>query len=177
MRRSWHTVPAAITALPPDGNRTATEPLPAIGKVRAHPADLGIVAAPAAPPDRRGRAPEMARVLLVEDNDDIHDPTALRLELNGHDVVAVADAGEARVVGSEQAFDVAVLDIELPDTDGIALLRQLRSAPPTAHLPVVFYTAHSSAEVAARAATLAQAYLTKEQSLNRLLDTIAAVLR
>ena len=101
--------------MPPDGNRTATERLPAIGKVPARPADRDIV----------------ARVLLVEDNDDIHDPTALRLELNGHDVVAVADAGAARVVSSEQAFDVAVLDIELPDTDGIALLRQMRSAPPT----------------------------------------------
>ena len=119
----------------------------------------------------------MARVLLVEDNDDIRDTTALRLELNGHDVVAVADAGAARVVSSEQAFDVAVLDIQLPDTDGIALLRQMRTAPTTAHLPVVFYTAHSSAEVAARVAPLAEAYLPKGPSLNRLLDTITAVLR
>jgi len=117
----------------------------------------------------------MARVLLVEDHDDIRDTTALRLELNGHDVVAVADAGAARVASSEQPFDVAVLDIQLPDTDGIALLRQLRSGPATAHLPVVFYTAHSSAEVAARAAPLARAYLTKGPSVSPLLDTIASV--
>jgi CheY-like chemotaxis protein len=118
----------------------------------------------------------MARVLLVEDIDDIRDTTALRLELNGHDVVAVADAGAARVVSSEQAFDIAVLDIQLPDTDGIALLRQMRMAPTTAHLPVVFYTAHSSAEIAARAAPLAEAYLAKGQPVRRLLDTITSVL-
>ncbi|HEU5107176.1 MAG TPA: response regulator [Micromonosporaceae bacterium] len=119
----------------------------------------------------------MARVLLVEDNDDIHDLTALRLELNGHDVVAVADAGAARVASSEQAFDVAVLDICRPDTDGLALLRQMRAAPTTAHLPVVFYTAHSTAEIAAKASSLAEAYLTRGQPVSRLLDTIAAVLR
>lgn len=114
----------------------------------------------------------MAHVLLVDDDDDIRDNTTLRLQMHGYDVTAVADAHAARTAAAGHTFDVAILDIDLPDTDGITLLRQLRAQARTATLPVLVYTAHWSAAVAAEATPLADAYLTKSQSLTRLVQTI-----
>ena len=114
----------------------------------------------------------MARVLLVDDDPDIRDTTALRLQVGGHEVVAVPDADSALSETHQGRFDVAVLDIHLPDTDGLALLRHMRADQATRDLPVIFYTAHWSAAVAEQGCALADAYLTKGQSLSRLLDTI-----
>jgi CheY-like chemotaxis protein len=112
----------------------------------------------------------MARVLLVDDDEDIRDTTAMRLRMLGHDVVAVTDAPAARAAGKQ--FDVAVVDIQMPGTDGITLLHQLRAEPGTARLPVIFYTAHWSAAAAAEAAPLADVYLTKSQPMSRLVQAI-----
>ncbi len=114
----------------------------------------------------------MAHVLLVDDDDDIRDNTTLRLQMHGYDVTAVADAHAARTATAAHTFDVAILDIDLPDTDGITLLRQLRADKNTATLPVLVYTSHWSAAVAAEATPLADAYLTKSQSLARLVQTV-----
>jgi len=114
----------------------------------------------------------MARVLLVDDDPGFRDTTARRLEVEGHDVVAVPDADAALDQAGRRAFDVAVLEVQLSGTDGLALLRRMRADASTRDLPVIFYTAHWSAELAAEGLSLADAYLTKGQSLGRLLDTI-----
>jgi CheY-like chemotaxis protein len=114
----------------------------------------------------------MARVLLVDDDPNIRATTSLRLELDGHDVVTVGSAAEALAAAGRQRFDVAVLDIQMPVTDGLQLLRELRGQERTRTLPVVFYTAYVTEAVAEQAVRLADAYLTKGQPLSRLLSTI-----
>ena len=114
----------------------------------------------------------MAHVLLVDDDPNIRDTTSLRLELAGHDVVTVASAAEALAAAGHQRFDAAILDIQMPGTDGLQLLRELRDHERTRDLPVVFYTAHATEAVAEEAIRLADAFLTKGQPLSRLLATI-----
>jgi DNA-binding response OmpR family regulator len=88
--------------------------------------------------DRRRR-----RVLIVEDE------PALRLHYQRHfaeryDLIFAATGAEALARLEEGAPDVAVLDMRLPDTDGVALLRQIHATAPD--LPVIITTAYLSIE-------------------------------
>jgi DNA-binding response OmpR family regulator len=83
------------------------------------------------------------RVLIVEDE------PALRLNYERffkprYDLVFAATGAEAMAKLEETKPDVAVLDMRLPDTDGVALLRRMRTSRPT--LPVIITTAYMSIE-------------------------------
>jgi DNA-binding response OmpR family regulator len=83
------------------------------------------------------------RVLIVEDE------RALRLSYERYfstryDLVFAATGAEALLRVEEARPDVAVLDMRLPDTDGVALLRLIRTSHPT--LPVIITTAYMSIE-------------------------------
>ncbi len=83
------------------------------------------------------------RVLIVEDE------PALRLNYERffaprYDLVFAATGAEAMARLEEMTPDVAVLDMRLPDTDGVALLRRIRTNQPT--LPVIITTAYMSIE-------------------------------
>jgi two-component system response regulator PhoP len=119
----------------------------------------------------------MARVLLVDDEACFRETTGLRLELGGHEVVAVADAGAALAEAAREHFDVAVLDLALPGVGGLDLLRLLRAGDATRELPVVCYTAQPGAQVAAEALALADAYLAKGQPMGQLLATVNELTR
>jgi DNA-binding response OmpR family regulator len=83
------------------------------------------------------------RVLIVEDE------PALRLNYERffnprYELVFAATGAEAMAKLEETKPDVAVLDMRLPDTDGVALLRRMRTSRPT--LPVIITTAYMSIE-------------------------------
>ena len=82
----------------------------------------------------------MKHILLVDDDPYTVSLLALQLQREAH-VVHIVNSGEralASTVSSEP--DLIVLDLVLPDTDGITVLRQLRSAPTTRHIPVILLT-------------------------------------
>jgi two-component system, OmpR family, response regulator len=66
------------------------------------------------------------RLLIVEDDDFVADAVARSFEVAEHSVHRVRDAPAAIAALQGEAFDLAVLDIGLPGTDGLALLRRLR---------------------------------------------------
>lgn len=68
----------------------------------------------------------MARVLLVEDNQDFADSVALALQIDGHSVRVAYDGRAALVAASTSPPEVAILDIGLPEMDGIELAHALR---------------------------------------------------
>ena len=86
----------------------------------------------------------MPRILLVEDEAAIADAVAYALRAEGMAVVHCLTGGEAlraaRQAG-EGPFDLAVLDVGLPDIGGFALCRELRASRP---LPVIFLTAQAA---------------------------------
>src|SRR5665213_1834376 len=111
-------------------------------------------------------------ILVVDDEAEIREGLALLLESEGYAVATVetGDAGLARL--EEDPFDLLLLDVSLPDHNGIDLLRQIHERDPV--LPVVLITAYGSIEMARRAfKNGAQDYITKPWSNDELLSQVA----
>lgn len=68
------------------------------------------------------------RVLVVEDNEDIADMLALLLERWGHEVIVRRDGRSGLDAALSGSFDLALLDLGLPELDGFELARRLRAA-------------------------------------------------
>jgi DNA-binding NtrC family response regulator len=82
----------------------------------------------------------MALVLLVEDEADLRRLYRVRLEQIGCDIVAVGTAAKALEALARQAIDVVVLDLGLPDCDGLQLLDEILLRQP--YLPVIIHTGY-----------------------------------
>ncbi len=115
------------------------------------------------------------RVLLVEDDPTIAAVIRGLLEVHGHQVAHAAHGLAALAEVSSNEFDVALLDLDLPGLDGIALARQLQTMGYT--MPLVAVTARSDAEAepTARSAGFAD-FLRKPVTAQMLLESIAGVL-
>lgn len=118
----------------------------------------------------------MARVLLVDDDADIRETTAIRLQIGGHHVITAATPKEALAAAAGQPhFDVAVLDLHLPRVDGDELLDLFRGHQATADVPVVFYSANAPHATSVHGLALADTGLTRGRPLNSLLSTISCL--
>ena len=85
-----------------------------------------------------------ARVLVVEDSDFFRQLVGPALSAAGYGVSVAASAAEAlRLRDAGEMFDAVISDIEMPDMDGMALVRRLRAEGPWAELPVIALTSHS----------------------------------
>jgi DNA-binding response OmpR family regulator len=146
-------------------------------------ADLRTVEHSSRPAARRGRrfrvvSAEIApmRILLVEDNADLS--LFLRKALNeaGYDVDAVTTAGEARCVLFSTSYAALILDLGLPDADGLSLLRALRQND--RWLPVLILTARAG--IADRVLGLragAEDYVVKPFAMEELVARVQGLLR
>jgi two-component system, cell cycle response regulator DivK len=85
----------------------------------------------------------MKRILLVEDNPANRKLIGDHLRRAGYDVEAVDSADRGIALALAEAFDLVVMDIQLPGTDGLTATRLLRANPKTGHLPVLAVTAHA----------------------------------
>ena len=90
----------------------------------------------------------MANLLLVEDDASVRRLVTLQLSLVGYDVRAAEDAAAARALLADGAPDLAILDIMLPDEDGLTILKKLRDNGPTRRLPVIMLTAEDGFSLA-----------------------------
>jgi two-component system catabolic regulation response regulator CreB len=80
------------------------------------------------------------RILIVEDEPAIAEAVAWALRAEGFEAAHCLTGGEALRLARAEAFDLAVLDVGLPDIGGFALCRELRALRP---LPVIFLTAQA----------------------------------
>jgi two-component system, OmpR family, KDP operon response regulator KdpE len=115
------------------------------------------------------------RVLVVDDEPQIRRALRLVLRANGYDVTEVA-AGEAALDALATAdFDLMILDLMLPDMDGVEVCRRVRE---WSRLPVVVLSAHGEEEVKVRALDEgADDYVTKPFSAPELLARMRSALR
>ena len=67
--------------------------------------------------------------LIVEDNEDFRDSLARLVEREGFAASQAADLEDARAALAREAFDVVLVDLSLPDGDGLGLLAEERAAP------------------------------------------------
>lgn len=84
-------------------------------------------------------------VLIVEDNDKSRKLARDVLQYGGFRTLEAGTGAEALILARVALPDVIVLDIQLPDGDGVAVLRRLRAEPATAAIPVVAVTAYAMA--------------------------------
>jgi len=116
------------------------------------------------------------RILIVDDEADIRSLLREILSEEGYDVDVAADATQARASRARQDPDLVLLDIWMPDVDGITLLREWVRGP-GADTPVVMMSGHGTVETAVEATRLgAFDFVEKPLSLAKLLRTVERAL-
>jgi two-component system, NtrC family, nitrogen regulation response regulator NtrX len=119
----------------------------------------------------------MARILVVDDEMGIRELLSEILEDEGHDVVLAENARQAREQRQRARPDLVLLDIWMPDTDGITLLKEW-AANGELSMPVVMMSGHGTLETAVEATRIgAQDFLEKPIALQKLLATVKKALR
>jgi len=107
------------------------------------------------------------RVLLVDDDDDFRRVMGSALARRGYAVASAGSGGEALRQAAQAPADVTLLDLRLPDMDGIQVLERLREKDPL--IGVVVLTAHGTIDTAVRATRLgAYDYLEKPCPIEKL---------
>ncbi len=126
------------------------------------------------------RVPELRpRIFVVEDDADIAGLVRRQLERNGGRSVAVFGSGDAFLAACESELpDLVILDLGLPDTDGLAVCRELRNWEATRTVPILMLTARAGeADRVAGLETGADDYLAKPFALAELTARVGALLR
>jgi two-component system, OmpR family, response regulator len=119
---------------------------------------------------------EPLRILLVDDEEDFLEATSKRLRRRGFEVRAATRCEEAMREVEAGWPGVVVLDVMLPDTDGMECLRRMKRAD--ARLPVVMLTAHASLQAGVQGiAQGASDYCLKPIELDELVEKIRIALK
>jgi DNA-binding NtrC family response regulator len=111
-------------------------------------------------------------ILVIDDEAEIREGLELLLSSEGYSVTS-AESGESGLARLEQEpYDLLLLDVSLPDRNGLDLLRDIRQRDP--HLPIVLITAYGSIDMARQAfKSGVQDYITKPWSNDELLAQVA----
>jgi two-component system OmpR family response regulator len=115
------------------------------------------------------------RVLVVDDEPYITDVLAAALRFEGFDIEVAATGAQALSMALPGGFDMIVLDVMLPDLEGIEVCHQLRAAGTTT--PVLFLTARDTSGDKLAGLAVGDDYVTKPFSIDELVARIRAVLR
>ncbi len=114
----------------------------------------------------------MANILIVDDEMGIRELLSEILSDEGHDVILAANAAEARAARNAKRPDLVLLDIWMPDTDGITLLKEW-AANGQLTMPVVMMSGHGTIDTAVEATRIgAIDYLEKPIALQKLLASV-----
>jgi CheY-like chemotaxis protein len=115
----------------------------------------------------------MAVILIVEDYPVTQRVLSLTLKNNGHEAVVAANGLEALERLAETPFDLALVDIAMPEMDGIELLRHLRDDARYQSLPIIMLTASGQDDDRSMALSMgANGFLTKPASSRELIETV-----
>ncbi|GIG61096.1 DNA-binding response regulator [Longispora fulva] len=127
-------------------------------------------------PDPRRPDGEPPRVLVVDDEPTLADLLTMALRYEGWQVRSAPDGSTAVRLAREFRPDAVVLDIMLPDLDGLEVLRRLRNDKPD--IPVLFLTARDAVEDRVAGLTAGgDDYVTKPFSLEEVVARVRALLR
>ena len=89
------------------------------------------------------------KVLAVDDSAIVVALLKAQLEMGGFDVTTAASGRQALDAVQRESFDAVILDVEMPEMDGIEVARAFRSDPKTSHLRIAMHTSLPEAEVRA----------------------------
>ncbi len=93
----------------------------------------------------------MDTILLVDDDYSIIETMSLILRQNGFNVLNAEKESTLFNILKNSLIDLIILDIQLPDRDGIEILKDLKENPDFSHIPVIMFTAHHNEKILQKA--------------------------
>jgi two-component system alkaline phosphatase synthesis response regulator PhoP len=121
-------------------------------------------------------ADKIFSILLVEDEENLQEALKLNLELEGYEVTSSYDGADALRVVQKEHFDLIILDVMLPELDGIAVVETIRLN--NTEIPILILSAkNSSADRVLGLKKGADDYLTKPFNLEELLLRVKKLLK
>jgi two-component system chemotaxis response regulator CheY len=119
----------------------------------------------------------MARILAVDDSPSMRQMVSATLVQAGHNVASACDGVEALKIAVAERFDLVITDVNMPNMDGITLVRNLRGQPNYKFTPLLVLTTDATADRKQQGRDAgATGWLVKPFNPERLLATIARVL-
>ena len=114
----------------------------------------------------------MANILVVDDELGIRDLLSEILNDEGHSVDVAENANQARIARASNAYDLVLLDIWMPDTDGVTLLKEWATAGQLT-MPVIMMSGHATIETAVEATRIgALSLLEKPNTMQKQLKAV-----
>ena len=122
------------------------------------------------------RPQSIANILLVEDEENLHDALKLNLELESYEITSAYDGKQALKAVKEEYFDLIILDIMIPFVDGITIAETIRLQ--NNDVPILMLSAKSSsADKVLGLKKGADDYMTKPFNLEELLLRVAKLIK
>src|SRR6266436_4211500 len=90
------------------------------------------------------KARVMPKILVVDDEPDAVELVEFNLKSAGYEVITAADGSEALIKARAHSPDLIVLDLMLPEVDGLEVCKILRRDPATAAIPIIMVTAKAA---------------------------------
>lgn len=119
----------------------------------------------------------MAKILAVDDSASMRQMVSFTLKSAGHDVQEAEDGVDALNKAKAGSFDLVISDINMPNMDGISLIRELRGLPNFKFTPILMLTTESSSDKKSEGkAAGATGWIVKPFNPDQLLATIGKVL-
>jgi DNA-binding response OmpR family regulator len=121
---------------------------------------------------------EPTRILVVDDDPILREFATVHLASPSATIETTADGAAARRLLEEGAYDLLLLDIEMPGLDGFSLLKEIRSSENLRDLPVIMLTVHDDVASIDRSYQLgANSFATKPVNWRQLSYQIRSILR
>lgn len=122
------------------------------------------------------RGQSKANILLVEDEENLHEALKLNLELEGYEITSAYDGNEALKAVKDEYFDLMILDVMLPNVDGITVAETIRLQ--NTELPILILSAkNTSADRVLGLKKGADDYMVKPFNLEELLLRVDKLIR
>lgn len=119
----------------------------------------------------------MASVLAVDDSASMRQMVAFTLKGAGFDVIEASDGVEALKLAKSQSVNLVLTDVNMPNMDGITLIRELRSLPTYKFTPMLMLTTESGSDKKGEGkAAGATGWIVKPFNPDQLLATVKKVL-
>ncbi|HVY83167.1 MAG TPA: response regulator [Steroidobacteraceae bacterium] len=120
----------------------------------------------------------MARILTVDDSAAMRQMVEVTLTSAGYEVEQACDGREALNIAGTNTFDLVITDVNMPEMDGLSLVRALRGMPSYRHTPLLVLTTEATAERKNEGREAgATGWIVKPFNPDKLLATVAKVLK
>jgi len=117
-----------------------------------------------------------AKILVVDDSDDTRDMMAKLLELESFAVVTAQDGVDALKVAADEQPDLILTDVNMPNLNGIEMIRELRKRPGFSRVPIIAITAYGNGVAKEALEAGADGAATKPVQFNELVERIRRLL-